>query len=108
MSAATSDASFAAHIQAEVKKPSFEAKKNSGADAKFGCVFFVPRFSKTRFRDYPSDPECAIRVEIDSYPKTAKTVHLWGWCFPKETRTVVGGHSMNSYYPGVSRRNTGP
>lgn len=101
MSAATSDASLAAHIQAEVKKASAEAKRNYDADTKFGCVFFVPRFSKTRFRDYPSSPERFIKAEIGRYLKAAKIVHLWAWCFPTETRTVLGGHSMNSYYPGV-------
>jgi len=99
MSAACNDASLRKLVSSNIKSARNDAKKDYGADAQFGCVFFIPRFSKRRFQNYEAESSQLIRKEICRYIRL-HYADSWTWCFPRNTRMLLSD-KKTSYYPGV-------
>jgi len=99
MSAACTDSNLDRFISERINLAVADAKCDYGAEIRIGCVFFVPRFSKRRFKNYRDDPLTSVQNEVLRY-KRNKRADIWAWSFPKQTQ-FTSVERDKSFYPGV-------
>jgi hypothetical protein len=96
---ASSDRIVEGNIQVELDRAIVDAKRDHGADMKFGCVFFVPNFKEVKFGTYRTDSNDLIKKEISRYVKSSYA-DAWAWSFPEQARKF-SLKTERAYYPGV-------
>ncbi|WP_375776032.1 hypothetical protein ACE103_30265 [Bradyrhizobium sp. ma5] len=94
-----SDQSLRKRVRGAIAKSTADARCVRNVDAKFGCVFFVPRFSKQGFSEDRDRYNEAVGSYIDRV-KSIPGADLWAWSFPKLNRCQQSYPDTGYFYPG--------